>query len=447
MRITLLGHATLLVEADGANLVMDPVFYDPFEASLTLSCPRRKVNVSEFPRLDAVLLSHGHADHFDQRSMMDLPRDLTVYLPHDPELATKLSAEGFSKLKVLKPKSPFQIGNTRLLPTGSRDDDEVGIVFSDGSGSAWNQVDTATNHDMASDVATFLGNKLDVVFCPFNPLLEWAETWVSEEDFPEERYQRLLEAAIASHAHTIVPGSSGQRMNDELEWMNHRCFPVSREQFLADLGDVAPELRGLIVNPGDGVQINHGDITLQQTPYAQTLAEDTHRLIFDPGSNPPPPLIDTNPKQYDTHWMREKIQALMSEGLTKQINSSLNPNLKGPLRTLWDRRAIFQIEFVFPQGEEIWHVKQWHPHFELLHHAHPDPDYRFRYIASEVTGYINGDLTLEQCNNLRAYRRKGHSRKADGTFRLSSLDPGRLFGEDLYNVVDATFIWHPLNLF
>ncbi len=145
--------------------------------------------------------------------------------------------------------------------------------------------------------------------------------------------------------------------------------------------------------------------------------------------------------------MHESIQALMFKGLTEQINSILDSNLKGPLRTLWDRRAILQLEFVFPQSEEIWHVNQWHPNFELLQEPHPDPDYRFRYIASEVAGYINGDLTLEQCNNLRAYRRKGYSRKEDGAFRLSSLDPGRLFGEDLYNVVDATFTWHPLNLF
>ena len=145
--------------------------------------------------------------------------------------------------------------------------------------------------------------------------------------------------------------------------------------------------------------------------------------------------------------MHERINALMEQALIEQTNSVLNSALRGPLRTLWDRRAVFQLEFVFPEAEKVWHVKQWHPAFSLEEGSHPDPDYRFRYVASEIVGYMNQDLTREQCNQLHALRRKGHARNSDGTFRFSSLNPGRLFGEDLYHVVDATFTWHPLNLF
>jgi L-ascorbate metabolism protein UlaG (beta-lactamase superfamily) len=41
MRITLLGHAALLVELAGATCLMDPVFFDPFEEGAVVSCPRR----------------------------------------------------------------------------------------------------------------------------------------------------------------------------------------------------------------------------------------------------------------------------------------------------------------------------------------------------------------------------------------------------------------------
>ena len=40
VRITLLGHAALLVEVDGATCLMDPVFFDPFEEGTVVSCPR-----------------------------------------------------------------------------------------------------------------------------------------------------------------------------------------------------------------------------------------------------------------------------------------------------------------------------------------------------------------------------------------------------------------------
>jgi hypothetical protein len=45
MRITLLGHASLVVEMDGAACLMDSVFYDRFEEGAVVSCPRRTVSL------------------------------------------------------------------------------------------------------------------------------------------------------------------------------------------------------------------------------------------------------------------------------------------------------------------------------------------------------------------------------------------------------------------
>ena len=41
MRVTLLGHATILVEMGGTTCLMDPVFFDPFEEGAVVSCPKR----------------------------------------------------------------------------------------------------------------------------------------------------------------------------------------------------------------------------------------------------------------------------------------------------------------------------------------------------------------------------------------------------------------------
>ena len=46
MRITLLGHASLVVEMDGAACLMDSVFYDRFEEGAVVSCPRRTVSLA-----------------------------------------------------------------------------------------------------------------------------------------------------------------------------------------------------------------------------------------------------------------------------------------------------------------------------------------------------------------------------------------------------------------
>jgi L-ascorbate metabolism protein UlaG (beta-lactamase superfamily) len=63
-RLTWLGHATVLIELGRAALLTDPVLR-PRVAHL-----RRQVPTPQPPpRVDAVLLSHLHRDHFDLRSL------------------------------------------------------------------------------------------------------------------------------------------------------------------------------------------------------------------------------------------------------------------------------------------------------------------------------------------------------------------------------------------
>ena len=445
MQITLLGHASLLIEGGGVHVLMDPVFFDPFENELTVSCPSRRVEVSRLPPIDAVLLSHGHTDHFDQRSMDELSRDIPVFLPRDGELAKTLGSLGFSRLKPMEPGLPFSIGALHVLPTGSREDHEVGAVFQDESGSVWNQVDTATFHTMAAEVFEHLPDQLDAVFCPFNPLLEYSELWISETTFPKARYERLLEAAISSQARVIVPSSSGQRLTGRLEWLNPRVFPVTRERFLQDLADVAPEREGLLLNPGQALRLENGKAHRVETPYATTLVDDTHRISFQPGEAPPPPLVDQNPHGYDEDEMEALLTPLLTTDLQAHLNALKTPALTGPLRTLWDRRASLQISVAFPGGERAWHLGAWHPEVRILDGPHPEPDYTFQYVASELVGYFKGHFNIRKEGQMRALRRLPPDKSTSGEkFRFSSLDPGRLFGEDLYNVVDATFRWHPL---
>ncbi len=66
LRVTWLGHSTMLLELDGRRILTDPVF--GLRASPSrLAGPRRfhptPVRLEELPPLDAVLVSHDHYDH------------------------------------------------------------------------------------------------------------------------------------------------------------------------------------------------------------------------------------------------------------------------------------------------------------------------------------------------------------------------------------------------
>jgi len=75
LRVTWLGHSTVLLELGGRRVLTDPVF--GLRASpLGFLGPRRfhptPVTVAELPPLDAVLLSHDHYDHLCRRTIAAL---------------------------------------------------------------------------------------------------------------------------------------------------------------------------------------------------------------------------------------------------------------------------------------------------------------------------------------------------------------------------------------
>ncbi|NIJ19962.1 L-ascorbate metabolism protein UlaG (beta-lactamase superfamily) [Sphingomonas naasensis] len=67
MRVTWIGHATVLVQADGINILTDPVWSEragPFGFGPSrVAAPG--VRFEDLPRIDLVLVSHNHYDHMD----------------------------------------------------------------------------------------------------------------------------------------------------------------------------------------------------------------------------------------------------------------------------------------------------------------------------------------------------------------------------------------------
>ena len=77
LRVTWLGHSTVLLELDGARVLTDPVFGQ--RASPTsFAGPKRfhpvPVALSALPKLDAVLVSHDHYDHLCWPTIRELAR-------------------------------------------------------------------------------------------------------------------------------------------------------------------------------------------------------------------------------------------------------------------------------------------------------------------------------------------------------------------------------------
>ncbi|MHB1938269.1 MAG: MBL fold metallo-hydrolase [Acidobacteriaceae bacterium] len=75
LRVTWMGHSSLLIEIDGLRILTDPVWSE--RASLVqFAGPRRfyppTLDLKDLPPLDAVLLSHDHYDHLDRGTIKRL---------------------------------------------------------------------------------------------------------------------------------------------------------------------------------------------------------------------------------------------------------------------------------------------------------------------------------------------------------------------------------------
>jgi L-ascorbate metabolism protein UlaG (beta-lactamase superfamily) len=77
LRITWLGHSTMLIESGGIRVLTDPVFGDRI-GPFTFAGPRRyhgvPATIAELPPLDAILVSHDHFDHLCKPSMIELAK-------------------------------------------------------------------------------------------------------------------------------------------------------------------------------------------------------------------------------------------------------------------------------------------------------------------------------------------------------------------------------------
>ena len=75
LRVTWMGHSSLLVEIDGVRVLIDPV-WDERASPMRWAGPKRffaaPVRLEDLPKVDVVLVSHDHYDHLGEDTIRRL---------------------------------------------------------------------------------------------------------------------------------------------------------------------------------------------------------------------------------------------------------------------------------------------------------------------------------------------------------------------------------------
>jgi L-ascorbate metabolism protein UlaG (beta-lactamase superfamily) len=115
-QITYIGHATLLIEIGGKRILTDPNFDPALARFLRRVCPPG-VALDRLPDLDAVLVTHAHADHLSFTSLAAIQQNIPVYAPGPVQ--RWLKKEGYRQVVSIDSDETIDIGGVTIHATSA----------------------------------------------------------------------------------------------------------------------------------------------------------------------------------------------------------------------------------------------------------------------------------------------------------------------------------------
>jgi L-ascorbate metabolism protein UlaG (beta-lactamase superfamily) len=144
LRVTWLGHSTVLIEIDGLRVLTDPV-WGPRASPSRLAGPKRfqpvPVALHAMPPLDVVIVSHDHYDHLDYPTIRELAK-LDVPFVTSLGVGAHLEAWGVRPERIVELDwwESHALPNTELVVTAAPSQHFSGRGLKDRNATLWSSL-------------------------------------------------------------------------------------------------------------------------------------------------------------------------------------------------------------------------------------------------------------------------------------------------------------------
>ena len=132
MKITQIRNATQIISYAGKRFLVDPMlakkdawpgFSGSARSKIRNPMVELPVDIDTLLDVDAIIVTHTHADHWDDAAAILIPKSMLIYVQNEGDEAT-LRAQGFTNLRQLSASSHFE-DIALIKTTGQHGSDEA----------------------------------------------------------------------------------------------------------------------------------------------------------------------------------------------------------------------------------------------------------------------------------------------------------------------------------
>lgn len=271
MKITFVGHASILIQTAGLSILSDPWWRGPCFGAQWWNYPAPFTEALEGVHVDYVYISHGHHDHYHPGTLKTLKRDAKILVSRELDLAEGVRELGFEAIEVgddAELRLNEQVG-VRIMSTPSSDSL---LALSDGAEVCVNLNDALHSAPVRLQDAFIrrlrqLYPRIDYLFCGYGVASHFPNCYIVPGKDPERtaaRRQHYFNRQWCRIVDRLNPrfglpfAADVVFLEDDLMWVNEPTHNAERpvELFRA----MHPDSQVKLFDIAPGFIVEHGEV-------------------------------------------------------------------------------------------------------------------------------------------------------------------------------------------